>query len=717
MIRGTNIMSTSRLRAILAASVAWVCFMPVTASAQDARNADGASDGEIIVTGERALFDAIGSQTLVNTPFSVSAVSSAVIEDNAIDTLNEITKLLPSSKIASPSTTTGSLITIRGESADLNLVDGQPVFSRQIDIPLEPYEQVQVLAGVSSFYFGASSGGGIVNYITKRPTSQLKAVASVGFDSESVFSTTVDVGDTVGRFGYRFNLATTNGTQSTRKTEIDRYVGSFALDYRIGDNTTLSLDGLYSDKSQSHVGGYLVYDGEPFLRPVSGRKELAGPNSKYANILKGGTATLRHDLTDKINFKLAGSLYQTQYKYGSLSTNVDNLDGDVSQSVYFFANYIIRTAVISGTVNAEFDTGPLNHALSTGFLFTNDKTYYGATSDGTQFPYGLIDQNTNIYNNYIVPDVPTGIEQPSLRNKTLGDRSRQGSGFISDNISIGESVKVLVGVRYFDFNNRTFGGDFVTGNDIVDRAKKFVPLGAVIFKPTASSTIYTSYSQGITNGGTIINPDPAGDFIATRFPLIKTDQYEVGFKYETSRLKAQFAIYQTDTQNNFYVTDDSLGLPQGAITRVVPGAGTRRRGAEASGQVLLGDRITLFGGISYTDITNNNVTPDIAPRNQRGEWLYKARLSARADADGDLEGFIGLDGNSKSLALYNRLQTIPAYNLVDVGVSYKFDLMDRNVRLNVVVNNVLGEKYWVTDFDSAFPGDARTLKTQLSVEL
>ncbi len=675
-----------------------------------------AERGDIIVTGTRASFDAIGNQKIVNTPFTVVSVDQADIQKNAIATLDDMTKLLAAAKVGTPSTTAGSLISVRGDTADFNLVDGLPIYGRQIDVPLEPYQEVQVLAGLSSFYFGVSSGGGVVNYITKRPTASFKAVAQVGYDTDSVFSTALDVGDTVGKVGYRVNLASTNGTQSSRQTDIDRYIASLAVDFKPSDSTTLSIDGLYSNKKQRNVGGYISYFPDPpgpFLQPISGHQKLAGDNSRFTNVLKNLTATLRQDISEKVNLKLTASSSEAQYKFGSLSTSVDDYQGNVTNSVYFLADYIERRNVISGNLNAEFNTGSLIHAVSTGFLFSQTKTFYGATDDGTQFPYGVIAQDTNLYKDFDVPDVPQGIEMPSLKNKTLAIRERQISGFISDNISLGDHLKALVGLRYFDFNNRNVGAD-IDGGDVVVKARKPVPLAALLFKPTKNSTIYISFAKAFKNGGTFVNPDPNGDYVLTRFPFVKSTQYEGGYKIEGPRFKANIALYEVITYNNFYKSDNSLNLPQGAILSVVDGASTRRRGVEASGQLLLGSRVTVFAGGNFNDV-RNDIPVAIGPRNLPSELLYKLRVTARLDQAERLEAFVGVDGNTASQALYDVNQRIGSYTVVDLGASYRLNFLGREARAQIVVNNVFGEKYWVTDFDSAFPGDPRTVKTQLSI--
>lgn len=680
-------------------------------------SSEGTISDDIVVTGRRAAFDAIGNQKLVDTPFSVSSIDRSQIRKNGITTLNDLSKLLSSAKIATPSTASGSLITIRGDTSGVQLIDGLPVLGTQIEVPLEPYEEVQVLAGLSSFYFGVSSGGGIVNYITKRPSVDFKSSVTLGFETDSVLNAAFDVGDTVGPLGYRANLAVSNGTQSAGRTGLERYVGSLALDLALGADTVLSLDGLYSNRQQDHVGGYVNYtpaDGEDFLKPISGHQRLAGESSRYRSLVMGGTATLRHVFSEKLNMKLSVSYYRPRYTFGSVSTNVDNYAGDISGSSYFLADYYTENKAVQGIVNGSFDTGPLSHAISAGFLITEADTYYGATDDGTQFPFDVIENPTNLYEGFTIPEIPAGIEKPSLRNKTRAVRDNQVSGFVSDNISLGEHVKALVGVRYFSFRNRSYGANFVTGGDLVDKLSRAVPIAALLYKPGTNSTFYISYSKGFENGRIELNPVADGGYDLIRIPAIISDQYEIGYKLEGSRLKANVALYEVTTKGGFIDFEDT-GLPQGPVLSIIEGGATRRRGVELSSSLLLGDRLTLFAGANYARLKNLNVPADIAPTNIPGELLYKVRLSARLDASGNLEGFVGIDGNSRSRAVYDQNISFPAYTVMDVGLSHKFDISGREVRAQFTIDNLLGEKYWLSDFDANFSGNPRTIRTQLSV--
>jgi iron complex outermembrane receptor protein len=68
---------------------------------------------------------------------------------------------------------------------DLNgyKIDGLANINRGTEMPLEMFEQVEVLKGLSGFMYGFGSPGGIINYVTKRPTDDTFFATDLGYAS------------------------------------------------------------------------------------------------------------------------------------------------------------------------------------------------------------------------------------------------------------------------------------------------------------------------------------------------------------------------------------------------------------------------------------------------------------------------------------------------------------------------------------------------------
>ena len=94
-----------------------------------------------------------------------------------------------------------SYVTVRGLPLDWQnayRIDGKPFLSYAITLPYEHFEQIELLKGSSGFMYGFGSPGGIVNYVTKKPTEQPVRSIDIGYKSDSLWSEHVDLG---GRFG------------------------------------------------------------------------------------------------------------------------------------------------------------------------------------------------------------------------------------------------------------------------------------------------------------------------------------------------------------------------------------------------------------------------------------------------------------------------------------------------------------------------------------
>ncbi|NBF18112.1 TonB-dependent receptor plug domain-containing protein, partial [Pseudomonas sp. Fl4BN2] len=74
-------------------------------------------------------------------------------------------------------------------------------------IPLEDKERVEVLKGVSALYYGYTTPGGVVNFVTKRAGNTPVTTLGMQFDSNGSVVGTLDVGRRFGednQYGLRF---------------------------------------------------------------------------------------------------------------------------------------------------------------------------------------------------------------------------------------------------------------------------------------------------------------------------------------------------------------------------------------------------------------------------------------------------------------------------------------------------------------------------------
>ncbi|RBO83950.1 TonB-dependent siderophore receptor [Marinomonas aquiplantarum] len=127
--------------------------------------------------------------SLDNTPQSVQVVTKTLIEDQAA---RQITDLYRS--ISGMSQNNVSTVTLRGFAQDEILYDGlkgNPFGNFSIP-QLFTIEQVQVLKGPSGAIYGAGEPGGVINYVTKKPTYEQQNTLQVTAGNKDFLSGSIE---------------------------------------------------------------------------------------------------------------------------------------------------------------------------------------------------------------------------------------------------------------------------------------------------------------------------------------------------------------------------------------------------------------------------------------------------------------------------------------------------------------------------------------------
>jgi iron complex outermembrane receptor protein len=135
---------------------------------------------EVIVSGNR-LSDAKAERTkaagfldtaLIETPFSVTAWTTLQMQDLRIRQTTDAMKFDASVNDAYNAIGYAEQFSIRGFALDNSSSYRKDGFAIPGDasIPLENKERVEILKGISGFQSGFATPGGIINYVTKRPT-------------------------------------------------------------------------------------------------------------------------------------------------------------------------------------------------------------------------------------------------------------------------------------------------------------------------------------------------------------------------------------------------------------------------------------------------------------------------------------------------------------------------------------------------------------------
>ena len=163
---------------------------------------------------------------------------------------------------------------IRGFPIDLATglqINGMTIAGEQ-DVPLENKERVEFLKGIAGVESGVTSAGGLINFVTKRP-SPIHAVDLATDHRGSAFGDT-DLGWLLGdakQVGTRFNLAGERIASYVNDANGWRGMGAGAADWHITPLMSLKSDFEYQHKVERSVCGYQLLGGNtvPDLDKIS----------------------------------------------------------------------------------------------------------------------------------------------------------------------------------------------------------------------------------------------------------------------------------------------------------------------------------------------------------------------------------------------------------------------------------------------------------------
>lgn len=253
---------------------------------------------------------------------------------------------------------------------------------------------------------------------------------------------------------------------------------------------------------------------------------------------------------------------------------------------------------------------------------------------------------------------------------------------MQDQISIGEHIDVVAGLRYDSFD--------INGTDLfpaVDRPfarkdDKISPRVGLIFKPQENVSVYTSYSQSFL-------PRSGDQFLAlsvTQQNLApeKFTNYEVGAKWDIQpNLNLTLALFQLDRSNA--TTPD----PANPLASINIGK-TRTQGIELATTGRITASWEVHGGYSYQDAKlagNEFVRLGQVPKHQASLWN-------RYDFNDAFAAGVGVIHQSSQFAAIRTSATttkLPAFTRVDAALYY--DISEK-LQLQVNVENLLGTEYY-----------------------
>ena len=147
---------------------------------------------EVIVTAQKR------EQNLQDVPMAITALSRELLENNEINTIQDLTKLVPSLRLTTKDDPSNSSVRVRGVGTDVYSGAVEPNVSVVVDeVPLarnelasfefSDLERIEVLRGPQGTLFGKNSTAGLVHIISRDPAPEFEASARLSYEQPDNF--------------------------------------------------------------------------------------------------------------------------------------------------------------------------------------------------------------------------------------------------------------------------------------------------------------------------------------------------------------------------------------------------------------------------------------------------------------------------------------------------------------------------------------------------
>ncbi|KAA8559554.1 Ferric-anguibactin receptor FatA [Pseudomonas extremaustralis] len=658
---------------------------------------------------------------LLDTPASVSVITEGRLKDQQARLLSEVLKNDASVGDSYAPVGYYENFVIRGfalNPASSYKINGRTITGEQ-NVALENKQQVEVLKGLAGLQSGVSEPGGLVNYVSKRPENVRSVTVSTNEQGERYLAT--DIGGWLGteqQVGVRINLAHEDIRSYVEHADGKRDFASLALDWNISPSALLQLNAEYQDREQRSVPGYQLLGGTDVPHHVSPKDLLAyqswsnpvGIRSlnldglfeyRFNEAWKGSfSASCSRVVIDDYS-TFAWGCYGAASCAGIAVPNHFSAEGDYDISDYRSPDDTRSNEEAQAALNGQFDTGFLKHDLTVG----------------TTAFRRLVDRRTSV-NEYIGEG---NIYQPSpvlepyygpLGHTYRRLDSRQYGLFASDRISFNEQWQTILGGRQVRLDEETYNQAGATTRHT--QRSVFLPQVALIYKPRPDTSLYASYSKGLSLGGEAAWFSSNADEV---LPPTTSRQLEVGIKRDFQRLSLTAALFQITQDLQYNRPNDD-----GSTTFVQQGK-QKNVGIELSANGHVTSDLQVSASVAAIRARVSGSGTDDYDGHQA---INVPKLRASLHGDYSIPGIPGLallGGVQYSASKYaNRTATVKVddYAVFDVGGRYSTKVGDYDTVLRLAVDNLFDKRYWRDVGESAgdgylFLGAPRTARLSATV--
>ncbi|MFC7290279.1 TonB-dependent receptor [Hirschia litorea] len=624
---------------------------PVFAQAADGDNTateKKSIQSTIVVTGRKK------AETLLEAPISVSAFNAEMLEAAGAISAKDIADLTPGLQIEGDLGRESERPVIRGVaniqatvSQPVGLyIDGVFVRSGLISSMLDNVERVEVLKGPQGALYGRSTYGGVINYLTKKPSEEFEGNFSATYAQHDQVELGGNISGQIlpgvnGLIGGRYYTYggeydnvndNTRGARDVGEENTTAYYGALNFVPESMPKFEANIRGYYSNDEDGQFAGHLY--GTPFNNSVP-----AGGNA-CPNVIRSyfcGTVSTPDELDiatavnqgDVLNVTgpagpavaawdfRAGSERETARIWGDVSYDLtDDITvlyqgGYTKESSHTILNQSYSPVVVGNSFGSFYSDWVTDDRNKTEYM-SHEVRFNGSIGDkiewlGGVFYYDEEDENTD--RSILEADLGFG-----GLNK-LNEKSIFGSIEFKpiDALSIG-----LEGRAYESERDTTLvaGGNAV-GDTLSKTEDGFTYRVTGDYTLPNGGLLYASVSTGNKAGGfnSAVDPNDPNEAPFLEYDEELATQYEIGFKTDYADGRGNFtaAIFRTELtdQQLSQVVIFNEGTPQQTQETVVLNVGeTEINGFELDTTFAVTDNLTIGASWATADSEIKEGTDD-----------------------------------------------------------------------------------------------------------
>lgn len=633
------------------------------------------------------------------TPQSVTAITRQRIEDQQLNTLNDVIKSTPGMAVQELGPDRQRYYA-RGTLVDNLMYDGLPINTGGSAVEstgpgdLALYDHVEVVRGATGMMQGAGNPSASINLVRKKPTTTPQASLSANLGSWDRYRTEVDAsGPLNDNASLRGRVVTAyqnyRSFQDQARNERGLFYGVFEAD--LNDDTTLTFGASrQQDNNESGWGGIPVAaNGSDLHLPRS--TFLGNDWESFDRLTEMAFAQLEHRFSNGWKLNLAANkVWSTLDQF---STKVFDLaQNNVFDQRLGNFTYNDRQGSYDMYASGPFELLGREHEFVFG-LSKHDEVY---TYQGTD--YITLASNINPYN-WSASSVPRP-QTPAFNSHQTVD-IEQKSLYSTTRLKLVDDLTLILGGRldWYDYGSvYTYGTSATpTAYKVTRNLTKYAGL---VYDLDEQYSLYASYTD-------IFKPQNYLDAGLGLLDPVVGKNYELGLKaaYFDGRLNASAALFRMNQDNRAKLLEDQTRCASysAGMSCYEASGQVRSQGVDLELQGSLTPAWQVAAGYTYTEIKyikdsnkNNegkNFDTDLPKQ------LFK--MTSTYTLPGDLDRWRVGASLYRQSKVYNKGSTYyieqKAYNLVDLMLGYH---PSEHLETQLNFNNVFDKRYYRNITDS-----------------